>query len=301
MERHSAPTAPGALGMALGAHLFWGLMPLYLLLVASVPAFELVGWRVVFTVPLCLAFVALRRQTGEVLAALRNWQVLRLLLCSAAMISANWLIYIAAIQAGHVLATSLAYYLTPLLQVAAGTLFLGERLGRRQWIAVALAGLGVVLLAWGPLDMLWISLSLALSWGIYGLIRKITPVGALPGLTIETLVILPGAVALAAWYAATPAGSSFGGDAGLSLAIAFSGVVTAVPLTLFAVASRRMDFTTLGMLQFASPTLVFILGITVFELPLRPLQLLSFALIWAAIGVFLWDLYQRRSVSQAPA
>ena len=301
-ERPSTRAASGPLAMALGAHLFWGLMPLYLLLVAAVPAFELVGWRVIFTVPLCLLFVTLRGQTGDVLAALRNWRVLRLLLCSAAMISANWLIYVAAIQSGHVLATSLAYYLTPLLQVAAGTLFLGERLSPRQWAAVGFAGLGVGLLAWGPLDMLWISLSLAVSWGIYGLIRKVTPVGALPGLTIETLVILPGALALTAWYAAAPAGSSLGVSTSLSLGIAFSGVVTAAPLTLFAMASRRMDFTTLGMLQFTSPTLVFILGITVFGLPLKPLQLLSFALIWVAIGLFLWDLLaQRRSAEVAPA
>jgi chloramphenicol-sensitive protein RarD len=290
-----------AIGMVLIAHLIWGLLPLYLMLVRSVPAFEFVGWRAIFTLPFCALFIILRRQGPELLAVLRQWRVLRLLLLSASLIACNWLVYVAAIQAGQVYAASFGYYLTPLVQVAAGTVFLGERLSRRQWSAVTLSGLGVVLLGLGALDMLWLSLAMALSWSAYGLVRKLTPVGSLPGLTVETLVLLPGALALAGWYAASPAGSSFGGDPGLSAAIALSGVITAVPLTLFAIAARRLDFSTLGMLQFASPTLVFVLGVTVFDLPLGRLQLASFALIWAAIAVFLWDLTQRRSAGQAPA
>lgn len=295
-------TAPGALAAALGAQLVWGLMPAYLLLVKSVPAFEFVGWRIAFTVPFCLLIIHLRSQWRELAAALGNWKVLRLLMLSAVFICANWLIYIAAIQTGHIYAASFGYYITPLMQVLAGTLLLGERLNVLQWTAVAISGLGVVLLGWGELSMLWISLALAFSWSSYGLVRKYVPVGSVPGLTVETLVLLPGAIAIALWFALAPAGSSLGQDAGLTALIIMAGPITALPLTLFAIAARRMDFSTLGMLQFFSPTIVFILGVTVFGLPLEPIQIASFVLIWAAIGLYVWDLLaRRRSVSQAPA
>lgn len=302
MDQQPSRTAPGALAAALGAQLVWGLLPLYLVLVDTVPAIEFVGWRVLVSIPFCLLFIHLRRQWPELVAVFRQWKVLRLLLLSAALIAANWLIYVAAIQADYVYAASFGYYITPLIQVLAGTLLLGERLSRLQWLAVGISGLGVGLLGWGELSMLWISLALAFSWSSYGLVRKFVPVGSLPGLTVETLVLLPGAAAIAGWYALTPAGSSFGQEAGLSALIVLAGPLTALPLTLFAVAARRMDFTTLGMLQFAAPTVVFILGVTVFDLPLDTLQVASFAVIWSAIGLYVWDLMaRRRSVSQAPA
>lgn len=293
--------APGALSAALGAHLVWGLLPLYLVLISSVPAIEFVGWRIIFSIPFCLLFIHLRGQWPDLATAFRRWPLLRLLLLSAALIAANWLIYVAAIQAGHVYAASFGYYITPLLQVVAGTLFLGERLNRRQWLSVALSAVGVVLLGWGEVSMLGVSLAIAVTWSAYGLVRRFTSVGALPGLTVETLILLPGAAAIAAWYAATPAGSSFGSEADLSAWIVLSGPLTALPLTLFAMAARRMDFITLGMLQFTSPTLVFILGLTVFGLPLDPYQVGSFVVIWAAIALFVWDLLARRRSDEAPA
>jgi chloramphenicol-sensitive protein RarD len=294
--------APDALAAALGAQLVWGLMPLYLALVVSVPAIEFVGWRVLWTVPFCLLVLHWRGQWGELAAAFAAWRVLRLLLLSAVLIAVNWLTYIAAVQEGHIYAASFGYYITPLVQVLAGTLLLGERLSGLQWLSVAVSGLGVLLLGWGELSMLWISLALAFSWSSYGLVRKLVPVGSLPGLTVETLVLVPGAAAIAAWYAASPAGSSFGHEPGLSALIVLAGPITALPLTLFAISARRMDFTTLGMLQFASPTVVFILGVTVFDLPLDPVQIASFVVIWAAIGLFVWDLLaRRRSAGQAPA
>jgi chloramphenicol-sensitive protein RarD len=302
MDRQPTRTAPGALAAALGAQLVWGLIPLYLVLVKAVPAIEFVGWRIIVTIPFCLLIIQLRRQWPELAAAFRQWRVLRLLLLSAVLIAANWLIYIAAIQAGHVYAASFGYYIAPLMQVLAGTLLLGERLSPRQWLAVAVSACGVALLGWGELSMLAISLALAFSWSSYGFVRKFAAVGSLPGLTVETLVLLPGGMAIAAWFAATPVGSSFGQEAGLSALIVFAGPLTALPLVLFAIAARRMDFTTLGMLQFASPTVVFILGVTVFGLPLDPVQVASFVVIWAAIGLYVWDmLARRRSASEAPA
>ena len=291
------------LPLAFATFLIWGLMPLYLMLVKAVPPIEFVGWRIIFTLPVCLALVMVLRQTAQLRAAL-TWPVLRLLLLSSVMIAINWLVYTVAVQTGHVLATSIGYYMNPLANVLAGTLFLGERLSQRQWLAVALAALGVSLLAWDALDTMGISLALAGSFCAYGLIRKLAPVESLPGLTVESLILLGPAGALLIWYAQGPAGSAFGGDLSLSLLIAASGAITALPLLMFAMAARRMDYSTLGMVQFLAPTIVFFLGLFLFDEPLKTSQLACFVLIWSAIAVFLWDLFEQRRqrlASEAPA
>jgi chloramphenicol-sensitive protein RarD len=289
-----ASRSPSGLPMALGAHLVWGLLPLYLDLVRHVPAFEFVGWRILFTLPFCLAFLILRGQLAEFGTAATNPAILRPLVLSALLIAVNWTVYVFAIQAGHVYAASFGYYISPLMQVLAGTIFLHERLTRPQWLAVALAGVGVFLLGWGEASVLWISLALAVSWAAYGLVRKVTPVGSLPGLTIEALVLIPAALAVAIWYGASPAGSSMATGLSTSLLIAAGGLLTAIPLLLFAIAARRMDFTVLGMLQFLSPTLVFILGVTVYRKPLDATHIAAFAIIWLAIALFVFDMWRRR-------
>ncbi len=296
MNEIPARTASG-MPAALGAYLIWGFLPLYLILVKTVPPVEFVAWRIVWTLPLCLAIASMRRQLPEIVAALRDIRMLGWLTLSAILVGANWLIYIWAIQTGEVFAASLGYYINPLINVLLGTVFLGERLTRRQWVAVAIAATGIVMLLGGALTTMWISLSLALSFGTYGLVRKRLSVGALPGLTIESGILLVPAVAVTAWFAALPAGSSFGHDLGLSLAIMLGGVATAIPLWLFAVAARRMDYSTLGFVQFLAPTIVFVLGLTVFGKPLHPAELAAFVAIWIAIAVFVWDLVARRSAA----
>lgn len=284
----------GGLPYALGAYLIWGLLPLYLRLIHQVPPIEFVGWRVVFTLPFCLALVAFRRQGHAMRAVFANRRTLLTLTVSASLIGANWLIYIWAIQRGHVLASSLGYYINPLANVLAGTLFLHERLTRRQWLAVALAAAGVALLAFGALDMLWISLSLAGTFCGYGLVRKLAPVDAIPGLAVETVLLILPALTIVGFYAWEPGGPALSGDIATELLIAASGFVTGVPLLLFATAARRMDYSKLGFVQFLSPTLVFLLGLFVFHEPLKPVQLASFACIWLAIVVFVLDLFARR-------
>lgn len=288
-------TQPSGLIYAIGAYLAWGLLPLYIMLVRQVPPFEFVGWRVIFTLPVCLLVVALRRQGGEVLAAITERRTLAALIASALLIGGNWLIYIVAIQAGHVFAASLGYYINPLVNVLAGTLFLGEKLTARQWAAVALAAAGVSLLAWDAREMLGISLGLALTFSGYGLVRKLAPVGALPGLTVETLLLALPAIGILVWQARDHGHLALGASTGADVLIALSGVVTAVPLLLFAVAARRMDYSALGFIQFLAPTLVFLIGLIVFHEPLRPMQLACFVAIWAAIAIFVWDLLARRA------
>jgi chloramphenicol-sensitive protein RarD len=294
----SAPTPfeepkPSGLPAALSAYTIWGFLPLYLLLVRHIPPFEFVGWRIIWTLPLCLLIVAARRQFAELRVAFSNPRALMALAGSATLIGINWFTYIWAIDRNEVYAASLGYYLNPLMNVLLGTLVLGERLSRLQWIAVGIAGIAVAILAAGALTTLWISLTLALSFCFYGLVRKQVAVASLPGLTIESAILLPPAIGIAAWYAATPEGTSFGTDFGQSLLIAFSGVVTAVPLLLFAIAARRMDYSTLGFIQYLAPTIVFLLGLTVFGQELQPVQLGSFLLIWTAVAIFVADLLAR--------
>ncbi len=299
---NAAAAAPvSGLLPALAAYLIWGFLPLYLLLVKTVPPFEFVGWRIIWTLPLCLLIVAVRKQFPELLSALKSPRSLLALLASAVLIGINWFVYIWAIMAGEVYATSIGYYLNPLINVLLGTLFLGERLSRWQWLAVAIALAAVALLAAGALTSLWISLTLALTFALYGLVRKQVAVGSLPGLTIESAILLLPAAAIAAWYAASPAGSSFGQDWQMSGLIIFSGVVTAVPLLLFALAARRMDYSTLGFIQYLAPTIVFILGLTVFRQPLEPVQLVSFVLIWIAVAIFVADLWSRKRATRRAA
>ncbi len=292
--------APSGLPAALGAYLMWGFLPLYLMLVVSVPAFEFVGWRIIWTVPLCLIIVGVRGQFPAIKAALSSAKAVGMLFLSAALIAINWLVYIWAIQEGQVYAASLGYYLNPLINVLLGTLFLGERLTRWQWLAVAIAASAVALLLAGAITTLWISLSLAMSFAFYGMVRKQVAVTALPGLTIESAILFVPASAIVISYAASPAGSAFGQDLYLSLAIMAGGVVTAVPLLLFAIAARRMPYSTLGFIQYLAPTIVFILGLTVFEQELQPVQLGSFILIWIAIAIFVGDLIARTRRAAAP-
>jgi chloramphenicol-sensitive protein RarD len=282
----------------LSAYFIWGFLPLYLILVREVPAFEFVGWRIIWTLPICLVIVAIRRQGPQLREAFGSRRSLTTLAASSALIGINWLVYVWAIQQGHVFAASLGYYINPLINVLLGTLVLGERLSGRQWFAVAIAGAGVALLLGGALTTLWISLTLGLSFGTYGLLRKRVDVGALPGLTVESALLLIPAAGIAWWYAASPAGSSFAQSPALSLAIALGGLLTAVPLLLFAIAARRMDYSTLGFLQFLAPTIVFVLGLTVFDQPLEPVQLACFVLIWIAIALFVWDILARRKADK---
>ena len=246
----SAPPQHDRTGLAaaFGAYVIWGFLPLYLILVRSVPAFEFVGWRIIWTLPLCLLIVLARKQWPDLRTALRNRRTVAWLAASATLIAINWVVYVWAIQNGQVYAASLGYYINPLVNVLLGTLLLGEKLTRAQWVAVGLAAIGVSLLAAGALTTLWISLTLALSFGTYGLIRKQLDVGAVPGLTIEsTLLLLPSLGV--AWYFAQTQGSSFAVSTELSLSIMAGGVLTAFPLLLFAIAARKLPYSTLGFIQ----------------------------------------------------
>ena len=279
---------------ALGAHAIWGSMPLYLLLVKTVPSLEFVAWRLIFTVPLCGVIVALRGLGPELRQVLRDPRTMLTLLGSAATIAVNWFLYVHAIQTGHVYAASLGYYILPLMMMLLGMVVLGERLTRGQWLAVGLAAVGVTALALGALTTLWLSLSMAVTFGVYGLLRKTVAAGSLVGLTVESLILMPAALAIVAFYAVSPAGPALEQGPGVAAAVAFSGPMTAVPLLMFATAARRMPYTVIGFLQFLSPTVVFLMGLLVFGEDLKPAQLACFIAIWLAAAIFTADLIRGR-------
>jgi chloramphenicol-sensitive protein RarD len=281
------------LAAALIAYVIWGLLPLYFKALHAVPPLELVGWRVLFTVPVCCVIVWARRQWPDVRVAIGNRRVLGLLGLSALLIGSNWLIFVIAINNGHVLATSLGYYINPLINVVLGTAFLGERLTRVQWAAVALAGAGIALLLSGAMDTLAVALSLAFTFAFYGFVRKQAPVGALPGLTIETAMLLLPALVVVSLAAGSTQGSSLVAGGFTTPLVIASGIATAIPLLLFAIAARSLPLSTLGFVQFLSPTLSFILGLTVFGESLDATRLACFALIWSAIALYSWDMARR--------
>ena len=289
-------TRPGIEGLpeALAAHAIWGVMPIYLILVRTVPPVEFVAWRILFTLPVCLAIFAWRGRTGEIRRAVANRRTLAALLGSALMIGINWVLYVVAIQTGHVYAASLGYYILPLIMMLLGLAVLREKLSRAQWCAVSLAVVGVALLAAGALNTLAFSLAMAVTFALYGLIRKMADVGALAGLTLETLLLLPPAILVTGWYALQPAGSAMAQGPGVAAAVALGGPMTAVPLMLFAAATRKMNYSMIGFLQFLSPTIVFLLGLFWFHEELRPAQLGCFLLIWCAMALFVWDLMRSR-------
>jgi chloramphenicol-sensitive protein RarD len=289
-----------ALASALGAHVVWGSMPLYLLLVKSVPALEYVAWRILFTLPVCFAFVLWRRAWLEVREVLRDKRALLTLLASSALIGVNWFLYVWAIQTDHVYAASLGYYILPLTMMLLGLVVLGEKLNRLQWAAVTLAGAGVAALAAGALTTLWLSVTMALSFGMYGLLRKTVNAGPLAGLTVETLILAPAAAVIAWWFTASPAGSSLEQGPLIAAAVAWGGPMTAIPLLMFAFAARRLPYSVVGFLQFSSPTIVFLIGLLVFGEELSTAQLACFVAIWIAALLFVWDMVRGPRSVEAP-
>jgi chloramphenicol-sensitive protein RarD len=276
----------------LSAYLLWGFLPVYFKLLGEVLPTEVVAQRVLWSVLFLAGLILIRRRWSQLRAAVGNPKALRILAFSALLIGANWLIYIWAIGAKHVLETSLGYFLNPLVNVVMGVVLLKERLTRAQGVAVGLAALGVSVLAVGASAGLWISLSLAGTFATYGLLRKIAPVESLEGLMTETMLLAPFAALYLLWLGAQ-GGMKFGTELDLSLLLALGGVVTAVPLLLFAAGARRLRYSTLGLLQYVAPTIQFLLAVLAYGEPLTTAHLICFALIWTGLAIYATDSLRR--------
>ena len=285
---------------AASAYVLWGLFPLYFSHLAAVPATEVLVHRIVWSLLFVLALLALQRHWGWLGAALRQPRVLGAFAVSALLLSCNWLTYIWAIANGDVIDASLGYFITPLVNVLLGYSVLHERPRRLQWAALALATLGVIWLTALTGQLPWIALVLAGSFGAYGLLRKIAPLGALEGLTLETLLLAaPALVALALWWGRGPA-SFPAPELSTNLLLIGVGPLTAVPLLLFAAGARRISMTTLGLLQYIGPSIQFALGVWLFDEPFGGQRLIGFGLIWAALLVYSADGW-RMSRTPSPA
>ncbi len=290
------------LGMIVGvaAYTLWGLFPLYLKLLSEVAALEILAHRVFWSVPFGAVLILMRRQWGEVLTAIRSPRVVFVLLLSALAISSNWLIYVWAVINDRILEASLGYYINPLMYVAAGVFILGEKLRRPQMIAIALAGAGVLVMTFGVGVFPWVSLALALLFTIYGYIRKTAPVGAMPGLFIETSLLAPFAAIYVLMLMNAGAAVFQAQSLGMDIILMLAGPVTVIPLVLFALSARRLNLTTVGLLQYIGPTFQFILGLYYGE-PFTSFHAVSFGLIWTALAVFSIDAVRtnRRAAAHA--
>jgi len=289
---------------AIATYTFWGVMPIYFKLLGQVPAPELLGWRIVWSMPICLAIIALQRQGASLLASLRNPTVVLRLTASAVLTGANSLIFFIAVVTGHVLATSLGYYIMPLINVLIGTVFLHEKLSRVQWAAVVIAATGIGLLAFGELDMLFVAMALGVTYALYGFVRKVVPAGALEAVTIETGVSLLPALAVVGWYATAGGGSSLTTSWQMAVLLMIGGLFTAIPLLLFGYAARRLTLSAMGFAQFITPSIGFLLGHFLWGEPLDAARTACFVLIWTALALFSWDMFQQarlNSHTKAPA
>lgn len=284
----AAQARSGALA-AITCYFLWGLVPLYWKALAAVDPLELIAHRHVWSLALLLALIALQRDFGDIATALRDGRSLRIQFLSATLLTGNWLVYVWGVNTGHVIETSLGYFLVPLVNVAAGRFVLKEQLRRLQWIAIAFAvgGVGFMILQHGRPP--WIALVVAGTWGGYSLMRKQSKLGAITGLTVETLLLAPFAVAFLVWrhYAGTGAFSRV--DLPTHTLILCSGIITAVPLLLFAYGARRIRLSTLGLLQYLAPSVQLGLGIWVYHEPFSRARALSFSFIWAALALYTAD------------
>jgi chloramphenicol-sensitive protein RarD len=273
------------------AYGLWGVVPVYWKLLGNVGAAELIAHRAVWGL---LAFVSLSIMFGEgssLRAALRDPRLVGVMVLSAALLSSNWLLFVWATNHGRLLDASLGYFINPLLSIALGTLVLGERLRRLQWVAIALAAIGVALLTWHVGRVPWISLLLALTFGLYGLVRKVAKVEALVGSTVETVMMVPVAVI----YLATLHGGAFVHGGRTAELLVGTGMVTAVPLVLFTSAARALPLSVVGFLQYLAPTGQFLLAVLAYGERLAPERLHAFIWIWAGLVVFSIDLTRRRA------
>jgi chloramphenicol-sensitive protein RarD len=289
----------GGFGLGLAAYALWGVLPIYFKALASVPAVDIVAHRVLWSLPFLALLIAVTRTWSKVRAAVSRPRTLAILFVTALLIGGNWLLYVYAVTSGHILAASFGYYLNPLANVLLGRFVLREKLTGMQWAAVAIAAAGISVLAAGSLDQLWLSLSLCLSFALYGLLRKVVPADALTGLAVETAILMPLALAWLGWgaLASQPVLGTTGSETAL---LVLSGIVSTTPLLLFTAAARRLAYSTLGMLQFLAPTLQFGIAVLLYGERFTIAHAIAFSAIWASLVLYVMVMLRAPKLPQPP-
>ncbi len=270
---------------ATGAYIFWGLFPFYWKVLGKVPALQLLSHRIIWSFLLLIVFLLVMQQWKSFRTTL-TWRVLLIYLVAALLIAVNWLTYVWAIGAGFIVETSLGYFINPLLSVMMGVIFLRERLRLQQWIPIGLASAGVLYLTFAYGELPWIALTLAFSFGFYGLVKKTAPLGSLQGLTLETGILFLPALGYLIWSEFTGRGAFLHSGVITDLMLFGAGLVTTTPLLLFASAARRVPLTTLGVLQYINPTMQFLIGVLIYREPFNHDRLIGFVIVWVALILY---------------
>jgi chloramphenicol-sensitive protein RarD len=288
---HPEARSSAVVGVACGAGAFvcWGLFPIYFKLVAEVPAPEVLAHRIVWSVVFVAGLITLRRRWSAVGAAFADRRLVATLMLSATVISINWVVFIWAVGEGRILGASLGYFINPLVSVVLGVVVLGERLRPAQWGAV---GLAVIAVGWqiiGFGSVPWVALTLAVSFGFYGLIRKVAKVDAFTGLFVETLVLSPLAIGYIVFLAVVGGGVFARFGLHMDALLVAAGVITPLPLILFVAGAQRIRLSTVGLLQYLAPTGQFLLAVFVYDEPFTRDSLITFALIWLALALYTFD------------
>lgn len=274
---------------ALGAYVIWGLLTIFWKSLQHVPALQLICHRIVWSCVLLTAYVIGSGQATALFASAKTFHVLRIYSAAAVLITANWLIFVWGVNAGYVVETSLGYFINPLVSVLIGVLFLHERLRRGQWIAVALAATGVLVLglAYGAIP--WIALALAFSFAFYGVIKKHASLNSIQGLTLETMIVFLPALGYLLYAESQHTGALLHADMGTNVMLVATGIITIVPLLMFASAARRISLTLIGILQYIAPTIQFLVGVLLYHETVTLHQYVGFSLVWMALFIFALD------------
>jgi chloramphenicol-sensitive protein RarD len=271
---------------ALGAYAAWGLFPIYWKWLHQVDAVQLIGHRIGWSFIILIVFIVATRQLKDLRQAASNRRILLIYCVAAVLIGINWLVYVWAVNANYIVETSLGYFINPLLSVLMGVIFLRERLRPFQWIPVVLAASGVIYLAVAYGRLPWIALTLAFSFGTYGLVKKLAPLGSLYGLTLETGILFVPALIYLFYADRTGTGVFLHSSLTTNLLLIGAGVVTTVPLLMFASAAQRLPLTMVGIMQYIAPTLQFLLGVLVYKEPFDHTHLIGFGIVWVALILF---------------
>ena len=277
-------------GFALTAYLMWGFLPIFMKQLAHISPIEVIAHRVIWSVPIALLVLALTGQLAGLGTVLRQPRMVAMGAATAVLISVNWGIYIWAIGSGHALQAALGYYINPLFSIFLGSLLLGERLVRLQRVAIALAALAVGVLTWQTGAVPWVALGLTVTWGFYAYFKRALPIGPNQGFMLEVLILLVPSVAYALWLGVRGTGHFMAGDLRDTGLLMFAGVVTAGPLMIYANGAKLLRLSTIGIMQYIAPTMIFVTAAVVFHEPLGLPQLVAFGLIWGALVLYTWAL-----------
>ncbi len=282
-ENHDTPQG---LAFAITAYCLWGFLPIYLKAVSYMPVGEILVHRILWSVPVAGAVLIVLRRTADLREALRNPRMLVMATVTAALISVNWVTYIWAIDTGQALDAALGYYINPLFSVFLGAVLLGERLGRLQMVAIALAVLAVLVLTYETGRVPWVALVLSVSWGFYALAKKSLPLGPNQGFLLEAMILSVPALGYAIWLATQGEGHFLAGSWRDTLLLMGAGPVTAIPLIFYANGAKLLRLSTIGFLQYIAPTLIMCVAVFVFGEPFGEARMIAFPMIWAALVVF---------------